>query len=213
MRTVAFSDLLSSYGFEGDAAALAFDRLCERGLTRRGKKGIAASKMDAVDRAFAEDFARHCRKSTCQPLAADRRVPVLVSPAHCQSCGGSENRRAVEEMVTAMRGAGLVNLLVAGGSPGTRGDLERLCGGRIDLRFITEETPPGRKNVRPMLAWSHIAAIWTSSEISHMATECLRGGKVVKVPRRGVAALATIVRDRCWDAGPEARAARNRTPR
>ena len=213
MCTVGFSDLLSLYGFEGDASALALERLCERGLTRRGKKGIAASKMDAVDRASAEDFARHCQKPACLPPATDRRIRVRVSAAHCQSCGGSENRRAVEEMVAAMRGAGLTKLLVAGGSPGTRGDLERLCGGRIGLRFVTEETPPGRKTVRPLLEWSDIAAIWTSSEISHKATACLRGAKVVRVPRRGVAALAAVVRDCCRNAGPEPRAVRNRRPR
>ena len=213
MHTVGFSDLLSSYGFEGDAAPLALERLRERGLTRLGKKGIAASKLDAVKRAFAEDFARHCRKSNCLPPATDRRVPVLVSAAHCQSCGGSDNRRAVEELVAAMNGAGLTKLLVVGGSPGTRGDLERHCGGRIGLRFITEETPPGRKTVRQLLEWSDIAAIWTSSEISHKATACLRGRKVVKVPRRGVAALVAVVQDRCRDAGPEARAAGNRRSR
>ena len=210
MRTVAFSDLLSSYGFEGDAAALALERLCERGLTRRGKKGIAASKVEDVKRALAEDFARHCRKSACLPAAGNRRIPVLVSALHCESCGGSDNRRAVEEMVAAMSGAGMTKLLVAGGSPGTRGDLERRCGGRIGLRFVTEDTSPGRKTVRGLLEWSDIAAIWTSSEISHKATACLRGRKVLRVPRRGVAALAAVVRDRCRDAGPEARAARNR---
>ena len=107
-------------------------------------------------------------------------------------------------MVAAMSDAGLTKLLVAGGSPGTRGDLERLCEGRVGLRFITEETPPGRKTIRGLLDWSDIAAIWTSSEISHKATACLRGAKVVRVPRRGVAALAAFVRDRCRDAGPQA---------
>ena len=42
MRTLEFSDLLSSYGFDDAAAALAVEQLCERSLTRRDKKGIAA---------------------------------------------------------------------------------------------------------------------------------------------------------------------------
>lgn len=83
--------------------------------------------------------------------------------------------------MAAMSAAGMTKLLVAGGSPGTRGDLERLCGGRIGLRFVTEETPPGRKTIRGLLDWSDIAAIWTSSEISHKAIACLRGGKVARI--------------------------------
>ena len=49
----------------------------------------------------------------------------------------------------------LSELLIVGGSPGTHGDLERLCAGRIDLRFVTEETTPNRysfgQRVTPLL--------------------------------------------------------------
>ncbi|MCY3831022.1 MAG: hypothetical protein OXF89_18000 [Rhodospirillaceae bacterium] len=83
---------------------------------------------------------------------------------------------------------------------GTRGELERLCAGRLDLRFVTEDTTPNRKTVAPLLDRSDIAAIWTSTEISHKATAVLRGPKVLKVPRRGVAALADAIRKRCADA-------------
>ena len=146
-------------------------------------------------------FLRHCRKPACRPAAADCREPVLVSAEHCESCGGSDNRRAVEEMLAAMQAAGWTKLLVAGGSPGTRGDLERLCRGRLELRFVTGENTPNRKIAGPLLDWSDVTAILTSSKISHKATAVLRGRKVLKVPRRGVAALAALVRDRCRRAG------------
>ena len=201
MHDVALSELLSSRGFEGESAQLALDRLCRHGLTRPGKSRIAEAKIAAVDEILGAAFFRHCRKPACRPAAPESREPVLVSAGHCESCGGSDNRRAVEEMLAAMQCAGWTKLLVAGGSPGTRGDLERLCRGRLELRFVTEETTPNRKIVGPLLDWSDVTAIWTSSEISHKATAVLRGRKVLKVPRRGVAALAAAVRDRCRRAG------------
>ena len=201
MRDMALPELLSSRGFEGESAEAALDELRRRRLTRPGKTRIAESKIEAVDAALGAAFVRHCRKPACRPSPADLRRPALVSPDHCETCGGSDNRRAVEEMVSVMRAAGCTKLLAVGGSPGTRGDLKRLCAGRIEIRFVTEETNPGRKTVEPLLRWSDVAAIWTSSEISHKATAVLRGPKVLKVPRRGVAALAGAVRDRCRRAG------------
>ena len=154
MHDIALSELLSSRGFEGESAQLALDRLCRHGLTRPGKSRIAEAKIAAVDEILGAAFFRHCRKPACRPSVPDSREPVLVSAGHCESCGGSDNRRAVEEMLAAMQCAGWTKLLVAGGSPGTRGDLERLCRGRLELRFITGETTPNRKIAGPLLDWS-----------------------------------------------------------
>ena len=197
MEDLALSELLSSRGFDGAAAERALDRLRADGLTRRGKTRIARAKIEAVDRAFAAAFARHCHKPDCRPRAGDPREPVLVAAAHCETCGGSDNRLAVDRMLAAARRAGVRKLLVAGGSPGTRGDLEQLCAGRLALRFVTRETTPNRRTVGPLLDWADIAVIWVSTEISHKATAVLRGPKVLRVMRRGVAALADAVRDRC----------------
>ena len=197
MDDLALSELLSSRGFEDEGAERALDRLCRNGLTRPGKSRIATAKIEAVDRTLEAAFVRHCRKPACLPSPGDRREPVTVAAAHCETCRGSDNRRAVERMLEAMDRAGLTRLLVAGGSPGTRGELERLCAGRLDLRFVTEDTTPNRRTVAPLLAWSDVAAIWTSTEISHKTTAVLRGRKVLKVPRRSVAALAEAVQKRC----------------
>lgn len=197
MDDLALSELLSSRGYEREGVERALERLCRDGLTRPGKTRIATAKIAAVDQALGAAFVRHCRKPACLPSPGEGREPLLVSAAYCETCGGSDNRRAVERMLVAMDHAGWTKLLVAGGSPGTRGELERLCAGRLDLRFVTEETTPNRKTVAPLLDWSEITAIWTTTEISHKATAVLRGRKVLKVPRRSVAALAEAVRERC----------------
>ena len=197
MHDVGLSELLAARGFAGAGETAALELLFQAGLTRPGKARIAANKIAAVDEALGAAFLRHCRKPACKPSVSDARRPVLVCVPHCEVCGGSDNRRAVEEMVTAMKAAGWRKLLVVGGSPGTRSDLENLCKGRLGLRFVTEDTAPDRKTTGGMLQWSNLAAIWTSTEISHKATAALRGPKVLRVPRRGVAALANAVRDRC----------------
>ena len=201
MRDIALQELLSSHGFEGEGACLAMERLYSCGLTRPGKTRIAAAKIEAVEQALDAAFQRCCIKVACRQDIQGSRTPVFVSPEHCESCGGSDNRRAVEEMLDAMQHARWTKLLVVGGSPGTRKHLEQLVGGRLELRFITDETSPSRKTVRSLLDWSEIAAVWTSTEISHKATAVLRGKKVLKVPRRGVAALAGSVRARCRATG------------
>ena len=197
MNDLAISELLSSRGFEGEGVERALERLYREALTRPGKTRIATAKIEAVDRILGMAFVRHCRKPACQPPPGERREPLLVSAAYCEVCAGSDNRRAVERMLTAMQDAGRSKLLVAGGSPGTRDELERLCAGRLSLRFVTEETTPNRRTVAPLLEWADVAAIWTSTEISHKATAVLRGPKVLKVTRRSIAALAEAVELRC----------------
>lgn len=154
MRDTDLSELLSSRGFEGAGAELALAELYRLGLTRHGKKRIALAKIGAVDEALRAAFLRRCLRcsgTACRRDACDSRTEVLVSVKHCEICRGSDNHRAVEGMLDAMRRAGCAKLLVAGGSPGTRGDLERLCGDRIGLRFVTEDTTPNRKTVGPLL--------------------------------------------------------------
>ena len=201
MKDIGLSDLLSSRGFAGANAGPALGRLRERGLTRPGKTRIAMCKIVAVDEVLHADFARHCGKSACKPSDRDTRDPVVVASEHCEFCGGSDNRRAVERMLEAMRRVGWTKLLVVGGSPGTRGDLVKLCGDRISVRFVTEETPPGKKRIGALHRWSDITIVWASTEISHKATAVIRGRRVLKVPRRGVAALADAVQRRCRDPG------------
>ncbi len=197
MADLAISALLSSRGYEGEGAERAREQLYREGLTRPGKKRIAKAKLEAVDRALGAAFVRHCPEPVCHPPTAEAREPVLVTAEHCETCRGSDNRRAVERMLAAMRRAGWSKLLVAGGSPTTRVELERLCGGRVELRFVTDDSSPNRRTVAPLVDWSDIAVIWTSTQISHKATTMVRGPKVVKAPRRGIAALADAVAERC----------------
>lgn len=195
MDDLPITELLSSRGFEGEGARRALETLYREGLTRLGKTRIAAAKVEAVDRVLGRAFVRHCRKPACRPPPGEAREAVSVSAACCETCGGSDNRRAVERMLAATERAGWTRLLVAGGSPGARraGTALRRPA-RPAVRHRRHHA--SRRTVAPLLDRSDLVAIWTSTEISHKATAVLRGPKVLKVPRRGVAALAEAVRKR-----------------
>ena len=70
-------------------------------------------------------------------------------------------------MVEGVRRVGWRKLLVAGGSPGTHGDLEQLCGDGIELRFVTEKTSPSGPTVAPLL------------EFLVLVVHCVIGGGVL----------------------------------
>ncbi len=141
MDDLPITELLSSRGFEGEGARRALETLYREGLTRLGKTRIAAAKVEAVDRVLGRAFVRHCRKPACRPPPGEAREAVSVSAACCETCGGSDNRRAVERMLAATERAGWTRLLWRAGRR-ARGELERLCAGRLDLRFVTEDTTP-----------------------------------------------------------------------
>lgn len=197
MHDLVLSELLASRGFKGKYVQLALDELCRHGLTRPSKTGIAKRKLPEVDHVLNTAFVRHCRKPDCLPPFDETRQPIQVSAEHCEACGGSDNRREVERMLTAMKQTGRTKLLVVGGSPGTRHELKRLCAARLDLQFVTDGTTPNRKTVKPRGDRADVAIIWGSTEIPHKATALLRGKKIITVAKRGIAALAREIREYC----------------
>ena len=196
MKDVPLTDLLSDHGFEGKDADMALSLLQRLGFTRPGKKRIAVSKTSDVSEALKAEFIRVCRKDACiRGAAGDPRRLVRTNARYCDICGGQDNRRAVDEMLCAMRRGGLKKLLVVGGSPNARQELKRLCDASCELRFITDEANPTRNRIIPQMDWADMVLVWASTQISHKATVLLRGPKVITVPKTGITALAHAVRD------------------
>ena len=196
MKDVSLTDLLSDHGFEGKDADTALSLLQKSGFTRPGKKRIAIRKTSDVSEALKAEFIRICQKDACiRGAAGDPRRLVRTNARYCDICGGQDNRRAVDEMLCAMRYGGLEKLLVVGGSPNARRELKRLCDTSCELRFITDEDNPTRNRIVPQMDWADMVLVWASTQISHKATVLLRGPKVVTVPKRGITALAHAVRD------------------
>ena len=168
--------------------------LYEAGLTRPGKSRIAEPKVARAAEVIRAAIVRSCHKQACRRKAeCDGRIVIKVAAEYCDGCGGKGNRTAVLEMLNAMRRTGRMKLLVVGGAPNSRGQLEELCGRECELRLLTAEDKPGRRTSDKHVAWADIVVIWASTQVPHKMTRAIRGPHVIPCGQRGVAALAREV--------------------
>src|SRR6185503_8891791 len=135
---------LAAQGFDlPEGRARAREALESAGLTRAGKTRMSAAK---------EDRARGL-------LDAHRTA--------CASCGGSDNRRAQEALVSACQRAGIRRLVIVGGSPSVREELRDGLSQRLELRLVdgTERRTLGQ--ARLDLEWADLVLLWGGSELDH----------------------------------------------
>ena len=173
------------------------EALADVGLSRPDKQNIAPDKEGAVRDALADRFVLVCSRGDCQAEAAevvDGRVSVCAAvQEECAFCGGSANARAVDEMVVAMRSAGLERLCVVGGSPSTRVELERLVRDRLELRLVDGTEYRNGNQAQADLAWADRVALWGGTILAHRVSALYRGHHVVQFARRSVQELAREV--------------------
>lgn len=101
-------------------------------------------------------------------------------------------------MVEALRKAAITNVLVVGGSPGTRLELQYLAGDEIELSTIDGTVRRTQKQARQDIAWADLVIIWGSTELAHKVSKLYdparcKGKRRILVVRRGVSALAAAV--------------------
>jgi hypothetical protein len=190
---VGIDELLASFGLEGDAAALGRRALEEAGLTNPRKQRIAAGKSERAREAVDARLARLCAACAERAPRDGRRV-VVVPPSVCARCGGSNNRRALRDLVDACVAGGVRRLVVVGGSPALRTELRTSLGGELELRLVDGVERRTKTEAQGDLAWADVVLVWGSSILAHkVSTLYTRDGgstPVVVVPRRSIEALA-----------------------
>jgi hypothetical protein len=161
-------------------------------LTRAGKTRMSSDKVERAKAALRETFALHCQSQECISWAhrSGKIVLVAESKQTCHRCGGSENSRAARELVES----GIHRLVVVGGTPATREELERLIGEEIELRLVdgTHHRQPER--ARADLEWADRVLLWGATELHHKVSKqysdiSATKYKVVHIPRRGISQL------------------------
>lgn len=183
---------LAAQGFEGERIAEARGVLEEVHLTRPGKTRMSAEKQPRAVTALRERYAIHCQSSACIAFSKSSGR-VLVSVANrqlCAHCGGSENARAAKDL----EASGIRRLVVVGGSPATREELQRLLGDRIELRLVDGTHHRVAERARADLEWADRVLLWGATELHHKVSKqyadvSATKSKVVHVPRRGIAQL------------------------
>ena len=189
--------LLQEIGFDTpDARALARDALAAAGLTRPGKTGMSAGKRAAAEDALATLLVRHCGDERCIAWArtdqADRQ-PVQVSPAGCELCGGSNNRRAARLLLATCRRRGVTRVLIVGGSPATALELREMLPG-LDVRVVEGNGRPDERRAAQDAAWAQVVVVWATTILDHKLSQLYTRGPHLTVARRGVEALCDELR-------------------
>jgi hypothetical protein len=183
---------LGTRGFTGTARLAARQALEQRGVTRPGKARMSAEKADAALAVLRSRFAVHCHAAGC--IAFARASGRLATPAEmkqaCERCGGSENARAAKELTEV----GIGRLVVVGGTPATREELQRLLGDHLELRLIDGTQRRASDRARADLEWADRVLLWGATELHHKVSKqywdvTATRYKVVHVPRRGIAQL------------------------
>lgn len=189
---VDLDQFLLQLGFGSDTRQVARATLEAAGLTRPGKTRLSVEKTAKAEAALREAFALHCHSPECIAFAkASGRAPLPAdSKQRCVRCGGSENARAARELTEA----GIKRLVVVGGTPATREELERLLGGAIELRLVDGTRHRPIERAKADLEWADRVLLWGATELHHKVSKQYADAaatkhKVVHVPKRGVAQL------------------------
>lgn len=169
----------------------------EAQLTRAGKTRMSEEKLPRAKALLDARFYLCCEAAACQAKAAQSgREKVVCSPkSACQSCGGSDNQRAEAALIDACRRHNVHRLLVVGGSPAVREELERALGTALELRMVDGTERRTQDKAKHDLDWADLALVWGASELHHKVSTLYTQvappirRKVIHVARRGVAAL------------------------
>jgi hypothetical protein len=189
---------LAGLGFEpGPAQDRARAALQEALLTRPGKTRMSDEKLARAAALLGSHFSLHCPSAACAAAArrTGREPLPAATKALCAHCGGSDNARAAEELVSACTQAGIRRLLVVGGSPAVREELNSTVGSALELRTVDGTERRTQERARSDLEWADLVLLWGATELDHKVSAhyarpppALRR-KVVHVARRGIAAL------------------------
>ncbi len=180
-----------------DSRARARATLEEAKIINPKKARMSEQKLERAEAVLAERFFRVCTAPACQQAAqASGREPMTVEPrTHCESCGGSNNRRAVTDFIEACRRKGVRHVVIVGGSPAVREELEDQLDGHVQLRMVDGTERHTAEKARHNVEWADLILVWGATELHHKVSEHYTAGppgtrdKVIHVTRRGVAAL------------------------
>ena len=168
------------------------------GLTRPGKTRISQEKLDRAAALLEEKVFLHCSQPECLVFAkASGKEPVPCDPRNaCQRCSGSDNARAVKDVLEACQRKGFSKLVIVGGSPTVRHELERLVPSVLELRLVDGTKARPLDQAKADLQWGDVVLLWGATELHHKVSNQYQDSatgawkrKLVHVPKRGIAQL------------------------
>lgn len=168
------------------------------GLTRVGKLRISAEKLPRALESLRSELCLHCSTPECSAFArSSGREAMPCNPkSTCERCGGSDNRRAATDLIDACRAAKVARVVIVGGSPAVREELQAALGDALDLRMVDGTERRTVDHSKADMQWGDLILLWGASELHHKVsmqytnlTQPEFKRKLVRVQQRGVAAL------------------------
>lgn len=205
---IPITEMLADLGVvAADQVATARALLEADGLTNPRKTNISLAKRDAVAVAIDKIYRRLCIRCAADVeagadatsgAAPDHRPILRVAQPRCTRCGGSNNQRAVDEMLAACARAGVTKIVFVGGSPAVRAELNDLLGGRLELRLVEGTRSTTRAKADADIAWADIVVVLGTSELAHKVSllytdDPAARKKAFTVRRRGIEAIAQAI--------------------
>ncbi len=158
---------------------------------------MSTEKVERAEALLHERVFLHCPQAECITFAkASGREPVPCEPRNtCERCGGSDNSRAVKDVVDACRRKGFSKIVIVGGSPTVRQELERLVEGLpIELRLVDGTKARPLDQAKGDLQWGDVVLLWGATELHHKVSNQYQDHaigpwkrKLIHVPKRGIA--------------------------
>lgn len=189
---------LTTAGYEAPPArSLARATLESVGLTRPGKMRLSDDRLAKAEVALRQVAFLHCASPACTAAAQASGLQTFPTERRerCSHCHGSDNLRAIHDFVAAAKKAGVTQVVIVGGSPSTREELERSLARHLSLRLVdgTERRPIER--AKADLEWGQLVLLWGASELHHKVSRQYADAspeqrrKQVHVARRGISQL------------------------
>jgi hypothetical protein len=167
------------------------------GLTNPRKQALAAYKRPAAEAVLARLVRACCPE--CAALSAasrPRREPVRTTPAACEICLGSNNRRAALACARVLKKQRVRSLLIVGGTPKLHHELRDLMRDGPALEFVDGTLASlSQKEADHHLKRAQFVVIWASTPLRHAVSNLYgdehlpEGVRSITVNRRGIEAL------------------------
>ncbi|MEZ5101773.1 MAG: hypothetical protein R3C15_18640 [Thermoleophilia bacterium] len=193
--SIPIEELLGRLGLRGADLARGRATLEAAGLTNPRKSRISVAKLERAGAAIDAAWARLCAR--CAETHDGDRPVLAVDPALCAACHGSGTRRALDELARRLPAAGVRRVVVVGGSPSFRQELERL-GSAVELRLVDGTARRTGAEAGRDVDWADLVVVLGGTELAHKVSllytrDPSSRAKRVVTARRGVEAVAAEI--------------------
>jgi len=181
---------------EGELEEALLGLLAERGVGLAEALTVAAAAP--VQRLLAEAIVLRCAAGGCAAPAG--AVSLTVAPERCEVCGGSDIARAFSAFADACRAGGLSRVVIVGGSPSYRKQLQALyepIRHDFSLALISGTSRKSERRVRGAARSSDLVILWASTLLAHATSNAYEAAnaRTLTVPHRGIGSMLRFVAD------------------